>query len=66
MSYVNKQILLLQVKFSRYYSSRIGCMSSVKTRLAFVGVNQIYSPYSGQLICHSLVIVRISRLLKKK
>ena len=49
MSYVNTQISLLEVKFSRIYSSLIGCMSSVKTRLALVGVSQICSPQSAQL-----------------
>ena len=49
MSYVNTLISLLQVKFSRHYSSQIGCMSSLKTRLALVGVSQFSSPYSAQL-----------------
>jgi len=64
MSYVNTQISLLQVKFSRHYSSLIGCMSSIKTRLALVEVSQISSPYSAQLSCYSFVIVRISRLFQ--
>jgi len=66
MSYVNTQISLFQVKFSRHFSSLIGCMSSVKTRLALVGVSQICSPYSSQWSCHSFVITRISRLFLNK
>jgi len=66
MSYVNTQISLLEVKFSRIYSSLIGCMSSVKTRLALVGVSQICSPYSAQLSCHSFISIRSSRLFQNK
>jgi len=60
-SYLNTQISLLQVKFSRHYSSLIGCVSRVKTRLASVGVVQICSPYSAQLSSHSFVIIRIKK-----
>jgi len=66
MSYVNTQISLHEVKFSRHYSSLIGCISGVKTRLALVGVSQICSPQSAQLSCHSFVIIRISRLFQNK
>jgi len=66
ISYVNIQISLIQVKFSRHNSSLIGCMTSVKTRLALVEVSQICSPYSAQLSCNSFVIVRISRLFQNK
>jgi len=43
MSDVNTQISLLQEELSMHYSSLIGCMSSVKTRLASVGVSQVCS-----------------------
>jgi len=66
MSYVNTHTSLFQVQFSRHYSSLIGCMSSVKTRLALVGISQICSPHSAQLNCHSYVIIRISRLFQNK
>jgi hypothetical protein len=66
MSYVNTQISLLQVQFSRHYLFLIGCMPSVKTRLSLVGVSQICSPYSAKLCCHSFVIIRISRLFQYK
>jgi len=66
MSYVNTQISLLQLKFSRYYSYLIGCISSVKTRLASVGVSQVYSPYSAHFGGHSFVIIRISRLFPEQ
>jgi len=46
MSYENTLISVLQVEFFRQYSSLIGCMSSVKTRLDSVGVSQVCSPYS--------------------
>jgi len=51
MSYENTQISLHQVEFSRQYMSLIGCMSSVKTRLASVGLSHVCSPYSAQLSC---------------
>ena len=66
MSDVNTQISLLQVEFSMHYSSVIGCMSRIKTRLASVGVSQVCSPYSIQLSCYSFVIIRISRLFENK
>jgi len=40
------QISLLQVELSMHHSSLDGCMSSVITRLASVGVSQVCSPYS--------------------
>jgi len=50
MSNVNTQNSLLQMRqFSRHYSSQIGCMSSVKKRVASVGVSHVCSllvPYS--------------------
>jgi len=66
MSFVNTQISLLQVKFSRHYSSLIGCGSSVKKRLASVGVSQVCSPYSAQLSSYSFIIIRISKLFHNK
>jgi len=51
MSYENTQISLHEVKFSRQYSSLIGCMSSVKSRLASLGLSQTCSPYSAHLSC---------------
>jgi len=64
MSYT--QILLLQVKFSKHYSSLIGSVSSVKTRLSSFGVSQVCSPYSAELSSHSFVTIRISRLFQNK
>jgi len=66
MSYVKTQISLLQVEFSRHYSSLIGCMSFVKTLVASVEVTQVCSPYSAQLSCYSFVNIRISRLFENK
>jgi len=66
MSEVNTQISLLQVELSMHYSSLIGCMSRIKTRLASVGVSQVCSPCSVQLSCYSFVIIRISRLFENK
>jgi len=56
---VNTQILFLQVEYSRHYLFLIGCMSSVKTLLASVGVSQVCSSYSAQLGCYSFVSIRI-------
>jgi len=66
MSEVNTQISLLQVELSMHYSSLIGCMSRIKTRLASVGVIQFCSPCSVQLSCYSFVIILISRLFENK
>ena len=66
MSEVNTQISLLQVELSMHYSSLIGCMSRIKTRLASVGVSQFCSPCSVQLSCYSFVIILISRLFENK
>jgi len=66
LSDVNTQISLLQVQFSSHYLSPIGCMSSFKTLLASVGVSQVRSPYSAQLIWYSFVIIRISLLFENK
>jgi len=66
MSEVNTQISLLQVELSMHYSSLIGCMSRIKTRLASVGVSEVCSPCSVQLSCYSFVIIRISRLFENK
>jgi len=60
MSDVNTQITLLQVECSSHYFFLIGCMSSVKTLLASVGVSQVCSPYSEQLSCYSFLSIRIS------
>jgi len=52
MSKVNTQISLLQERHvSSHYSSQIGCVSSVKTLVASVGVTRVCSPYSAQLGC---------------
>jgi len=66
MSDVNTQISLLHVEFSRHYLSLIGCISNFKTLLASVGVSQVCSPNSAQLICYSFVIIRISWLFQNK
>jgi len=66
MSDVNTQLSFLEVEFSRHYLSLIGCMSSVKTLLASVGVRQVWSPYSAQLSCYSFVSIRISWLFENK
>jgi len=66
MSHANTQISLLQVEFFRHYLSLFGCMSSVKTLLASVGVCQVYSPYSAQLSCYSFVSIRISWVFENK
>jgi len=58
MSDVNTQISLLQVEFSMHYSFLIGCISSVKKRLAAVGVRQVCGSYSAQLSCFSFIIIR--------
>jgi len=52
MSNVNTQNSLLQVRqFSRQYSSQIGCMSSVKKRVASVGVSHVCRPFTVHLSC---------------
>jgi len=66
MSEVNTQISLLQVELSMHYSSLIGCMSRIKTRLASVGVSEVCCPCSVELSCYSFVIIRISRLFENK
>jgi len=66
MSDVNTQISLLQVELSMHYSSLVGCMSRIKTRLASVWGSQVCIPYSVMLSCYSFVIIRISRLFENK
>jgi len=66
MSYVHTQISLLQVEFSRYYSSLIGWISKCQNTSSFGCSKSSCSPYSAQLSCYSFVIIRISRLFENK
>jgi hypothetical protein len=48
----------------RLYSSHLGCMAIVKTRLPSVRVSHVSSPYAAQISCKSFVIIRISKLVE--
>jgi len=60
MADVHTQISLLQVEFSKNFSSQIDCISRVKTLPVSVGVSRDSIQYSAQLSSYSFVIIRIS------